>query len=97
MAFAFIAAIGVALAAFYALRLYISAMHHRVGAKVNSFELTLREGLVLVPLLLVVIALALYPQFALEPAEDGTSRALSATQQVQASGSETSTTAQGAK
>ena len=97
MEFAFIAAIGVALAAFYALRLYISAMHHRVGAKVNSFELTLREGLVLVPLLLVVIALALYPQFALEPAEDGTSRALSATQQVQASGSETSTTAQGAK
>jgi NADH-quinone oxidoreductase subunit M len=97
MEFAFIAAIGVALAAFYALRLYISAMHHRVGAKVNSFELTLREGLVLVPLLLVVIALALYPQFALEPAEDGTSRALSATEQVQASGSETSTTAQGAK
>ncbi|MDP5033358.1 MAG: NADH-quinone oxidoreductase subunit M [Solirubrobacteraceae bacterium] len=97
MVFAFIAAIGVALAAFYALRLYISAMHHRVGAKVNSFELTLREGLVLVPLLLVVIALALYPQFALDPAEDATSRALSAAQQVQASGSETSTTAQGAK
>jgi NADH-quinone oxidoreductase subunit M len=72
-------------------------MHHRVGAKVNSFELTLREGLVLVPLLLVVIALALYPQFALERAEDGTSGALSAVQQVQASGSETSTTAQGAK
>jgi NADH-quinone oxidoreductase subunit M len=97
MTFAFIAAIGVALAAFYALRLYISAMHHRVGEKVHSFELTLREGLVLVPLLLVVIALALYPQFALEPAEDGTSRALSAAQQVQSSGSDTSTTAQGAK
>ena len=87
MTFAFIAAIGVALAAFYALRLYISAMHHRVGAKVSSFELTFREGLVLVPLLLVVIALALYPQFALSPATDGTTRALSATQQVQGSGS----------
>ncbi len=97
MTFAFIAAIGVALAAFYALRLYISAMHHRVGEKVHSFELTLREGLVLVPLLLVVIALALYPQFALEPAEDGTSKALSAAQQVQSSDSNSGATAQGAK
>jgi len=78
--FAFIAAIGVALAAFYALRFYISAMHHRVGANVNSFEMTLREGLVVVPLLLVVIALALYPQFALRPAQDGTHKALVATQ-----------------
>jgi len=90
MAFAFIAAIGVALAAFYALRLYISAMHHRVGEKVKSFELTPREALVLVPLLLVVIALALYPQFALGPAQDGTSKALIAAQQVEAAGSETS-------
>ena len=94
--FAFIAAIGVALAAFYALRLYISAMHHRVGAKVSSFELTLREGLVVVPLVLVVIALALYPQFALKPARDGTSKALTATQQVQSSGSDTNASAGGA-
>ena len=96
MTFAFIAAIGVALAAFYALRLYISAMHHRVGAKVSSFELTLREGLVVVPLMLVVIALALYPQFALKPARDGTSKALAATQQVQSSGSDTSASTGGA-
>ena len=96
MVFAFIAAIGVALAAFYALRLYISAMHHRLGAKVNSFELTLREGLVLVPLMLVVIALALYPQFALKPAQDGTSKAISAAQQVQSSGDDTNATTGGA-
>ena len=95
MTFAFIAAIGVALAAFYALRFYISAMHHRVGAKVSSFELTLREGLVVVPLMLVVIALALYPQFALKPAQDGTSKAISAAQQVQSSGSDTNATAGG--
>ena len=90
MTFAFIAAIGVALAAFYALRFYISAMHHRVGEKVHSFELTLREGLVVVPLMLVVIALALYPQFALKPAQDGTGKAISAAQQVQSAGSDTS-------
>ncbi len=94
MAFAFVAAIGVALAAFYALRLYVSSMHHRVAEKVNSFELTLREGLVIVPLLLVVIALALYPQFALSPAQDATSKALSAAQQVQ--NSDASNTTQGA-
>ena len=95
MTFAFIAAIGVALAAFYALRFYISAMHHRVGAKVSSFELTPREGLVVVPLMLVVIALALYPQFALKPAQDGTSKAISAAQQVQSSGSDTNATTGG--
>jgi NADH-quinone oxidoreductase subunit M len=95
MTFAFIAAIGVALAAFYALRFYISAMHHRVGEKVNSFEMTLREALVVVPLMLVVIALALYPQFALRPAQDGTRVALSATEQAQSSAATASTTGNG--
>jgi NADH-quinone oxidoreductase subunit M len=54
------------LASVYALRLYITTMHNRTGARVESRELTLREGLVLIPLVLLVIAIALYPQFALE-------------------------------
>ena len=41
-------------------------MHNRTGARVESRELDLREGLVLVPLVLLVIAIALYPQFALK-------------------------------
>ena len=66
MAIAIVATAGVVLASVYALRLYITAMHNRTGARVQSRELSLREGLVLVPLVLLVIAIALYPQFALK-------------------------------
>ena len=62
MVFAFIASIGVVLAAVYALRLYIRAMHNRTGPAVTSFEMSLRDGLVLVPLVLAIVAFALKPQ-----------------------------------
>ena len=51
---AIVAATGVVLAAFYTLRLFIRAMHNRTGARVESRELTAREGLVLVPLVLLI-------------------------------------------
>jgi NADH-quinone oxidoreductase subunit M len=63
---AIVASSGVVLASVYALRLYITTMHNRTGARVQSRELTFREGLVLVPLVLLVIAIAVYPQFALK-------------------------------
>ncbi len=66
MVIAIVATSGVVLASVYALRLYITAMHNRTGARVESRELSLREGVVLVPLVLCVIAIALYPQFALQ-------------------------------
>ena len=69
IAIAIIASVGVAMAAVYALRLYIRAMHNRVGPLVQARELTVRDGLVLVPMLLAVVALALYPQFALKRGE----------------------------
>jgi len=67
---AIVAATGVVLAAFYTLRLFIRAMHNRTGARVESRELTAREGLVLVPLVLLILAIALYPQFGLERSEE---------------------------
>jgi NADH-quinone oxidoreductase subunit M len=76
MVFAFIASIGVALAAVYALRLYIRSMHNRTGAAVTSFEMSLRDGLVLVPLVLVIVAFALKPQAALDHAEPAVKRAV---------------------
>jgi NADH-quinone oxidoreductase subunit M len=76
MVFAFIASIGVVLAAVYALRLYIRAMHNRTGAAVTSFEISLRDGLVLVPLVLVIVAFALKPQAALNHAEPAVKRAV---------------------
>jgi NADH-quinone oxidoreductase subunit M len=64
-----IAFTGVALAAVYALRLFIGAMHNRVGPQVESREISLRDGLVLVPLVAIIVAFAVYPQLALHRSE----------------------------
>jgi NADH-quinone oxidoreductase subunit M len=70
LAIAAIAFTGVVLASVYALRLFISAMHNRVGPKVKSREISARDGLVLVPLLAVILFMAVYPQLALHRSED---------------------------
>ncbi|HYG96263.1 MAG TPA: proton-conducting transporter membrane subunit, partial [Solirubrobacterales bacterium] len=68
--FAFIAITGVAMSAYYALRLYQQTMHSRPASRENegllSREIGVRDGLVLVPLVLCIIGLALYPQVVLE-------------------------------
>jgi NADH-quinone oxidoreductase subunit M len=66
IAISIIASLGVVLASVYALRLYIRAMHNRTGPAVTSFEMRVTDGLVIVPLVLAIIAFALYPQRALE-------------------------------
>jgi NADH-quinone oxidoreductase subunit M len=69
MAVAIIASTGVVLASVYALRMYIRSMHNRAGPAVTSFDLSVRDGLAIVPLVLVILAFALYPQRALESGE----------------------------
>jgi NADH-quinone oxidoreductase subunit M len=66
---AIVASAGVVMAAFYALRLYITTMHNRTGPRVESRELSLPEALVLAPLVLLILAIALYPQFGLKRSE----------------------------
>jgi NADH-quinone oxidoreductase subunit M len=66
---AVIAFSGVVMASVYALRLFIRAMHNRVGPRVDSRDISIRDGLVLVPLIAVILFLALYPQFALHRSE----------------------------
>jgi len=61
-----IAFIGVVAAAFYALRLFIAAMHNRVGSSVSPIEIRVGEAVAIVPLVAVIIALACYPQFGLK-------------------------------
>jgi NADH-quinone oxidoreductase subunit M len=75
---AIIAFTGVVLASVYALRLFIRTMHNRVGAGVESREISLRDGAVLAPLVLVILALALYPQLALHKSEQSVYRAVAA-------------------
>jgi NADH-quinone oxidoreductase subunit M len=69
LAIAIIAFSGVVMASVYALRLFIRAMHNRVGSSVDSREISIRDGAVLVPLIAVIVLLALYPQFALHRSE----------------------------
>jgi NADH-quinone oxidoreductase subunit M len=76
MAIALIASVAVVGAAFYALRLFIRAMHNRVGGRVHSFELTRNEAIAIVPLCLIILALAFYPQFGLSKSERSVNVAL---------------------
>jgi NADH-quinone oxidoreductase subunit M len=69
LAIAAIAFTGVVVASVYALRLFITAMHNRVGRDVVSREISMRDAVVLAPLLAAVLFLALYPQLALHRSE----------------------------
>ncbi len=69
MAFALIASVAVVGASYYALRLFIGAMHNRVGGRVHSFEVKRNEAIAIVPLCLIILALAFYPQFGLSKSE----------------------------
>jgi NADH-quinone oxidoreductase subunit M len=57
---------GVVGAAVYALRLFIGAMHNRVGSPVSSREIEFRDAVAIVPLVGVILVLAFYPQFLLK-------------------------------
>jgi NADH-quinone oxidoreductase subunit M len=63
---AFVAISGVAMSAYYALRLYQQTMHNRKPEGLASREIGVRDGLVLVPLVLCIVGLALYPQLILK-------------------------------
>jgi len=61
----FVAFTGVVLASVYTLRLFIRAMHNRVGPHVESREISLTHGLIVAPLVALIVGIALYPQLAL--------------------------------
>jgi NADH-quinone oxidoreductase subunit M len=68
--YACIAISGVAMSAYYALRMYQATMHNRLPAQQRagyaSREISLRDGIVLAPLVLCIVALAFYPQLILK-------------------------------
>jgi NADH-quinone oxidoreductase subunit M len=80
LAIAIIAFSGVAMASVYALRLFIRAMHNRVGKDVQSREIGWRDGLVLAPVLAVILFFAIYPQLALRRSEDSAKAAVAPAQ-----------------
>ena len=74
--FAFVAISGVAMSAYYALRLYQRTMHNRQADGVESREIGWRDGVVLAPLVLCIVGLALYPQLILKRADDSVAAAV---------------------
>jgi NADH-quinone oxidoreductase subunit M len=78
---AIVAFSGVVMASVYALRMFIRALHNRVGPSVATREMTLRDGLVLVPLVAAILAFALYPQIALHKGERSVTRSIQPAQQ----------------
>jgi NADH-quinone oxidoreductase subunit M len=77
---AIIAFTGVVMASYYALRLFIGAMHNRLGPRERSREMTLRDGAVLLPLIAVILFMALYPQLALNRSERSADAAVAGAQ-----------------
>ena len=77
---AIVAFTGVVMASVYALRLFIRAMHNRVGKSVDSREISVRDGLVVVPLVAVIVFMAIYPQLALKRSEGSTKAAVASAQ-----------------
>ncbi len=76
IAFAVIASIGIALAAFYSLRLYQRSMHNRLPTGIESREISVRDGVILAPLVAVIVALALWPGLILERSDASVTDAL---------------------
>jgi NADH-quinone oxidoreductase subunit M len=77
--FAIVAISGVAMSAYYALRLYQRTMHNRKPDGLESREIGLRDGLVLAPLVLCILGLAFYPQLILKRTDPAVERAVVST------------------
>jgi NADH-quinone oxidoreductase subunit M len=79
--FALIAALGVIMASYYALRLFQHAMHNRKPEGVESRELGWREGAIIGGLVACIVALAFYPQVVLKRSDGSVNEQLSSFEQ----------------
>ncbi len=76
--FAIVGIVGVALAAFYALRMYQRTMHNRLPEDVESREIGGRDLAILAPLVACIVGLALWPGLMLDRSEDSVTDKLTA-------------------
>jgi NADH-quinone oxidoreductase subunit M len=82
--FAVVAGVGVVLAAVYTIRLYQRSMHNPVGEAVESREMSVADGFVLVPTVAAILVLALYPQLVLDRSEESVASSVQQTQSLTA-------------
>jgi NADH-quinone oxidoreductase subunit M len=76
LVYGLVAAVGVVLAAVYMIRLYQGTMHGRVGPAVESREIDGVNLSAVAPLVAIVIALGVYPNFVVERTERDTIQAI---------------------
>jgi NADH-quinone oxidoreductase subunit M len=93
LAISIIAFSGVVMAAVYALRLLIRAMHNRPGPRVASRDIGWLDGAILVPFVLVILGIALYPQLALRRSEPAVRTSVAAVQATQTTAAQSGWTA----
>jgi NADH-quinone oxidoreductase subunit M len=67
--YSIVAFTGVVMASVYMLRMFIRTMHNRLAPGVESRDLTLADTVVIAPLVLCILALAVYPQQAMTDSE----------------------------
>ena len=72
LAYGIVASVGVGLAAVYMIRMYQRAMHNRLGPAAEMREMSRIDFGLIAPLVAVIIALGVYPQFVLSRSEKST-------------------------
>jgi NADH-quinone oxidoreductase subunit M len=82
LVYGLVASVGVVLAALYMIRLYQGTMHGRVGAVVDSREIDRVNLAAVAPLVAIVIALGVYPNFVVHRTERDTTQAIERPQNV---------------
>jgi NADH-quinone oxidoreductase subunit M len=82
LVYGLVASAGVVLAAVYMIRLYQGTMHGRVGPAVESREIDPLNLAAVAPLVAIVIALGLYPNFVVHRTERDTTQAIERPQNV---------------
>jgi NADH-quinone oxidoreductase subunit M len=76
LVYGLVASVGVVLAAVYMIRLFQRTMHNRVGPAVDSREMSRLDLAAVAPLVAVVVALGVYPNFVVQRTEDATTAAI---------------------
>lgn len=77
-----IATSGVVFAAFYALRMFQLSMHNPLPEGVESKEMSLRDGIVIVPMVLCLLVLSFSPQIILSETHDAVDASVAIAKQV---------------
>ncbi|MET0510089.1 MAG: proton-conducting transporter membrane subunit, partial [Thermoleophilaceae bacterium] len=82
LVYGLVASVGVVLAAVYMIRVFQGVMHRRVGPAVKSRDIDGLNLAAVAPLVVVIVALGLYPQFVIKRTEDATAASIAAAKDI---------------